>query len=183
MQRPFREAVMDFFNLVAGSPILSKKDVLEYRKEYLLGDLLTKFECALSDDELSSLHRESDDAESNDTTDLFTLLSKEDDGKESSRVLLFQRLQELSGVRLSSQSLKELTNPDYFQFVLPDIQGLKTRVKRMNLVEYADGMALYFQSMSKSGRAQRHTQQRLLSLAHQRLQVACSTMGSNFDAG
>eukprot|EP01102_Stenamoeba_stenopodia_P002218 TRINITY_DN119_c0_g1_i2.p1 TRINITY_DN119_c0_g1~~TRINITY_DN119_c0_g1_i2.p1 ORF type:complete len:825 (+),score=199.84 TRINITY_DN119_c0_g1_i2:71-2545(+) len=152
-KRPFRETVVDYFNLAVGASVVSQDETKQYITKYFLPELLEKYPGALSDLETTMVRDGS-----------MVLISKDKE--------LFDRIHELTAIKFSDQSIAELSNPDYFQFVLPDIESMKTRVKRMNMVDYADGMALYFQSMSKCAKKQKKTQERLLKLAQKRLERA-----------
>jgi hypothetical protein len=60
-----------------------------------------------------------------------------------------------------------------------DLLRIGTKVTRLNLVDYADGMALFFQAQHRTaseGRA------RLLQLARKRLEASISSMSTNFVA-
>ncbi|EGG24812.1 leucine-rich repeat-containing protein [Cavenderia fasciculata] len=91
---------------------------------------------------------------------------------------LFERLQYLTGISLSPIAQHEFTrDPFSFQFVDSDIQEIYANVKHMNIVDYAEGMALSMAAKSKSGREQL----RLLKMATSKFQSSLKSNPDNFD--
>eukprot|EP01132_Coremiostelium_polycephalum_P005864 gene5864-7293_t len=69
--------------------------------------------------------------------------------------------------------------PFNFVFVDPDIIELKTMITRLNIIDYADGMSLYYKSiLSKNS----HSRNRLLSIARERLEKSLHSMSTNYSA-
>jgi len=46
--------------------------------------------------------------------------------------VFFERVQELMAIKFSEQSIKELSNPEYFQFVLPGYFVLLTNARLLS---------------------------------------------------
>ncbi len=111
-----------------------------------------------------------------------------------SMYLLLKRLQRLAAVTLSKQSLQELkgrgiafflclfhahasskASPADFRVVLPDIEHVFAQVTHMNIVSYAEGMALYLASKQERG----HCGRRLFRLAESKFDGAVRSTPDN----
>lgn len=149
-EKPFRQVILDFFNLILYNNSLSS----HYWNKQLKKLLIQKFSSILSDDEMDENY------------DLYSNISIFD---------LFDRLQCLTSIRISVHALHELElNPGGFEFVDPDIE-LHSRIVHLNLIDYADGMALYYEAENRNDNP--NTQVRLLSLARTRLESSLSQSG------
>ena len=63
--------------------------------------------------------------------------------------LLFARIQEITGMELSLQVMKELQHsPDKVTFAYPDIVKLKSRVRHMDIVEASEALAVRLSALS-----------------------------------
>lgn len=59
--------------------------------------------------------------------------------------VLFRRLEELLGIRLTEQARAELeAYPESFEFVQSDVAEIYPKVRHMNIVEYAGKLARFF---------------------------------------
>jgi ubiquitin-protein ligase len=61
--------------------------------------------------------------------------------------MLFRRLQQLTGVRLTKIVMQQLKSSASFELVSPDIRKMGVRVKHMNITSQAQGSALAIQAM------------------------------------
>ena len=156
-EKPFRQVVIDLFNLI----IKSNQEFSDvYWNIQLKKILQSKFETILTSDE------EKDDF------DLFQHISIFE---------LFKRLQELTQVKIAESALQQIGNDHHgFEFVDPDID-LGVKVAHLNLIDFADGMALYYEAENRTDNV--NTQLRLLDIAQARLKSSLSQSGnSNFNA-
>lgn len=92
---------------------------------------------------------------------------------------LFVRLQQITGVKFTSESLRELQqNPDHFRVVISDLKKIDVRVKHMNVVSVAEANSLAIQSI----RAQEaKLSDRLFGLAMSRFEEAIKSTPDNRD--
>ncbi|EFA80095.1 leucine-rich repeat-containing protein [Heterostelium album PN500] len=91
---------------------------------------------------------------------------------------LFERLQLLTGITLSPIAQYEFSrDPHMFQFVDSDIIEIYSNVKHMNIVDYAEGMALSMAAQNKKGRERL----RLLKMATSKFQSSLKSNPENFD--
>jgi hypothetical protein len=89
---------------------------------------------------------------------------------------LFQRIQAISGIKLSPKATQQLgKNTENFQFVYPDIMKISAKVKDMNIIAHAEGMSLFMQAMQGAG----EEGDRLFTLAMQKFQHAISSTLDN----
>lgn len=94
--------------------------------------------------------------------------------------VLFKRLEALVGVRLSDEARAQLDDfPDSFEFVQSDVIEVFPKVKHMNIVDYAEGMALYLAAVR---RKETGTRERLrqLRLSSARFARAISTLPDSY---
>ena len=156
-EKPFRQVVLDLFNLILGNnPDFSSM----YWRVQLKEKLQQKFRHILSEEEAS------------EEFDLSSTLSMSG---------LFQRVQELTSVILSAELLEQLdTQPGEVEVVDPDL-SLRSRSVHLNIIDYADGMALYYEAENRNDNP--NTQRRLLRLARVRLEASLSQSGhANYTA-
>eukprot|EP01133_Synstelium_polycarpum_P016867 gene16867-20055_t len=93
---------------------------------------------------------------------------------------LFERVQLLAGISLSPIAQSEFSrDPFNFQFVDSDIQEIYADVKHMNIVDYAEGMALSMAAQDKRGHARERL--RLLKMATSKFASALTSHPDNFD--
>jgi tetratricopeptide (TPR) repeat protein len=153
-QEPFLKLVLDLFNLI----LLNNGEYSSaYWNNQLIPHLLEKFPKLLSLEEQQAEYQ------------LWTKISFFD---------LFSRLQIITAVKISSEAMTELSkSPARFEFVEPDIVALNTRVAHLNLIDYADGMALYYEAENRVSNLD--TQRRLLQLARIRLESCLESMANN----
>ncbi|EGC32510.1 hypothetical protein DICPUDRAFT_15088, partial [Dictyostelium purpureum] len=80
--------------------------------------------------------------------------------------------------KVSKAQFKE--SPKSFVFVDPDIIEIKTLITRLNIIDYADGMSLYYKSM---GRGLSHSSKtRLLTISQTRLEESLHSMSTNYNS-
>ena len=151
-EKPFRQVVLDLFNMVLGN---NSEFSSCYWNTQLKQKLQAKFSRILSEQE------------SGDGYELSSLIPT---------LLLFERLQEITSVAISAEAMEQLRfASNDFELVDPDIQ-LHSRIVHLNLIDYADGMALYYEANNKTDNT--NTQLRLLSLARKRLESSLSQSGN-----
>ncbi|KYQ96957.1 leucine-rich repeat-containing protein (LRR) [Tieghemostelium lacteum] len=91
---------------------------------------------------------------------------------------LLDRLIILTGITLSPVAQYEFSKDPYrFQFVDSDIQEIYANVKHMNIIDYAEGMALSMASKSKQGREKL----RLLKMSSLKFQTSLKSNPDNFE--
>lgn len=146
---PFREITVEFFNLVIGAGEYAEKS-REYWEGPLKKDLLEKFEKIFSDKDLS------------DNFSLRSFISHQ------SMSFLMLKLSKMMNIIFSKDASDELRDRiNSLILVVSDVSSLDTKIKHLNLVDYAAGMALIY----KSETAQDSTAERLLSVAEKMLTV------------
>ena len=152
---PFRNIILTVFNLVLGkNGELSR----QYWRDFVLRTLHDKYPGILEQHEAAPEY------------ELCAVID---------HCQLFQRLATVLGVRLSSDALKALaTAPSIFEFVEPDLQHIAAKITHLNLIDYADGMAMYYEAINRT--SNKETQRRLLQLSRNRLEASLSAMSSNY---
>ncbi|KAF2070452.1 hypothetical protein CYY_008232 [Polysphondylium violaceum] len=91
---------------------------------------------------------------------------------------LLDRLQILTGISFSPGAQAEFSrDPFRFQFLDSDILEISPNVKHMNIIDYAEGMALLMSSLAKKGREKL----RLLKMATQKFQISLKSNPDNFE--
>eukprot|EP00029_Vermamoeba_vermiformis_P005506 TRINITY_DN1931_c0_g1_i1.p1 TRINITY_DN1931_c0_g1~~TRINITY_DN1931_c0_g1_i1.p1 ORF type:complete len:1922 (+),score=411.10 TRINITY_DN1931_c0_g1_i1:83-5848(+) len=149
-EEPFKQIVLKTFNYTLGRDPQSGKFWAIVKNR-----LIRKFRKALADNEISSdLH---------DSINMFAL---------------FSRLQELVGVELTTEAKQELRDfPDSFEFVSSDVLDVYAKVKHLNIIDYAEGMALSFMAKKTDGKRERL---RLLKLSSQKFESALRALPDSF---
>jgi hypothetical protein len=146
----FKTIAVDLFNLVVRSQKYLEKSTI-YWKESLKNKLTEKYEKLLS--------------ESESDKDLYLLLERDD------LTVLLKRVCEMVNIKLSPPSLQDLSNPaikkEDLVFVISDFLSIDTKVKKINLIDYAEGMSLIYRT---DGLNEKSTE-RLLSEAEKILTV------------
>lgn len=147
---PFLEITVEVFNLVIGSGEYSDKSKL-YWEGILKEELVGKFEKIFSEKELA---------------ENLTLRSRVD---WRSACQLVCRLAEMMNIKFSESANKEFTTQKISQLILviSDVVSVDTKVKHLNLIDYAAGMAMVYKSVN----ADPSTAKRLLSSAEETLTV------------
>ncbi|KAN0003830.1 hypothetical protein ACTFIZ_009989 [Dictyostelium cf. discoideum] len=84
------------------------------------------------------------------------------------------------GLVLSKVSLEQFTKSSSFVFVDPDIKAINTLVSRLNIIDYADGMSLYYKSMATGLNSK--SKNRLLTISKDRLEESIHSMSTNHNA-
>ncbi len=80
------------------------------------------------------------------------------------RYELFKRIQQLTGIKLSRLSMRELeASPHTFRMVLSDVKKLSARVKGLNILALAEGNALTIQVCVFGTKMQFHADMHALS--------------------
>jgi tetratricopeptide (TPR) repeat protein len=101
--------------------------------------------------------------------------------------LLFKRVQQLTGVKLTDQAMKELKqNPNSFYLVSPDIEKMSVRVKHMNITSLAEANSLAIEALNQLEEAIRLTpglptphHERLFRLAMNKFEQAIRSTPDN----
>lgn len=91
--------------------------------------------------------------------------------------LLFLRLQDMLGVTLSEDAQRELESPN-FEFIYCDIISVNPKVRFMNILDEAEGMALLMTAL----RNPQTKRSRLLKLAGSKFEQAARTFPNNYTA-
>jgi tetratricopeptide (TPR) repeat protein len=95
-------------------------------------------------------------------------------------VVLFKRLESLVGARLSDEARRQLDDfADTFEFVQSDVLEVFPKVKHMNIVDYAEGMALYLAAVRRKDTGARE-RLRQLRLSSARFARAISTLPDSY---
>ncbi|KYQ92909.1 hypothetical protein DLAC_05501 [Tieghemostelium lacteum] len=96
------------------------------------------------------------------------------------RNYLFEGFIKCIGLNVSEAVQKEFcyNSSTGFLFVDPDIKELTTIITRLNIIDYADGMSLYYKSMLL--KENNKAKQRLLSISKSRLEQSLSSMSTNY---
>ncbi|KAN0015625.1 hypothetical protein ACTFIU_008366 [Dictyostelium citrinum] len=84
------------------------------------------------------------------------------------------------GLVLSKVSLEQFSKSSSFVFVDPDIKAINTLVSRLNIIDYADGMSLYYKSMAAG--LNNKSKNRLLTISKDRLEESIHSMSTNHNA-
>lgn len=92
------------------------------------------------------------------------------------RKMFFGRLNQMLGIEMDNEAEKELHHTTSYEFVHCDISSIAPRVRFMNLVDEAEGLALYITAKQKRS----DQRKRLLSLATQKLRASCASLPHNF---
>lgn len=92
------------------------------------------------------------------------------------RKTFFGRLNQMLGIEMDLEAAKELHHTTSYEFVHCDISSIAPRVRFMNLVDEAEGLALYITAKQKRS----DQRKRLLSLATQKLRASCASLPHNF---
>ncbi|EFA86726.1 hypothetical protein PPL_00531 [Heterostelium album PN500] len=98
----------------------------------------------------------------------------------STRTVLLKRFTASIGLVLSKQSKSEFYVSDSVTFVDPDIIEMRTQITRLNIIDYADGMSLYFKSQQL--KKENNARNRLLSISKSRLEQSLHSMSTNYAA-
>eukprot|EP01119_Soliformovum_irregulare_P018159 TRINITY_DN5508_c0_g1_i4.p1 TRINITY_DN5508_c0_g1~~TRINITY_DN5508_c0_g1_i4.p1 ORF type:complete len:1482 (-),score=512.19 TRINITY_DN5508_c0_g1_i4:32-3964(-) len=155
---PFRAVVLQFFNIIIGQHSKSEK----YWKFYMKKELMEKFGLCLTEEEQSDDH----------------VIPKQEN---FSYFSLFKRIFEATGVRVSPQCMKDLElSPENLEFVGPDVD-LEPTITHMNIIDYADGMSLYYEALERPI-TMSATRDRLLNLAKDKLETSLASMANNLVA-
>jgi tetratricopeptide (TPR) repeat protein len=94
--------------------------------------------------------------------------------------VLFKRLEALLGVQLTDEARSELENfSESFEFVHSDIKEIYPKVKHMNIVDYAEGMALYLAAIRRKEAGERE-RLRQLRLSSAKFARAISTLPDSY---
>jgi hypothetical protein len=93
---------------------------------------------------------------------------------------LILRIENLVGVKIEEEAKSQLRDyPDAFEFVQSDIAEVYPKAKHMNLVDYAEGMALYLAAAGRKSMGPRE-RLRLLNLSCARFARALSTLPDSY---
>ncbi len=103
---------------------------------------------------------------------------------------LFQRIQQLTGVKLTIQAQLEFKgNPSDFQFLVQDIEAIVPTIKHLNVIDYAEENVLVLKTLSMKVRIEYfilrivqkgREKDRLLKLAQEKLDTSCSFGSRDF---
>lgn len=138
-EEPFKEVVIKVFNFVLGRSIQSNSFWALVKTK-----LQRKYKSALSKNE-------------SEEADPMALCATMD------MAVLFRRLEHLLGITLTDSAREELESyPDSFEFVDSDVAEIYPKVKHMQIVDHAEGMALFLTAQKQGvGRRERLRQLRL----------------------
>lgn len=138
-EEPFKEVVIKVFNFALGRSVQSSSFWALVKTK-----LQRKYKSALSIAE-------------KDESDPMALCGKMD------MAVLFRRLEHLLGITLTDSAREELESyPDSFEFVDSDVAEIYPKVKHMQIVDHAEGMALFLTAQKQNvGRRERLRQLRL----------------------
>lgn len=138
-EEPFKEVVIKVFNFALGRSVQSSSFWALVKTK-----LQRKYKSALSKLE-------------NEELDPMALCGKMD------MAVLFRRLEHLLGITLTDSAREELESyPDSFEFVDSDVAEIYPKVKHMQIVDHAEGMALFLTAQKQNvGRRERLRQLRL----------------------
>ena len=151
---PIRAVTLDLFNLI----LLNNESSLNYWNQFLKPEIQSRFESSFDDVELSNEYNLK---------------------AQINLVLLFERIGELCSVKISSIAFKTLRkDPSIFEFVDPDIIDLGAKITHLNLIDYADGMSLYYEAQNRENNPS--TQKRLLQLSSLKLESSLLSMSTNY---
>lgn len=93
---------------------------------------------------------------------------------------LVRRIETLVGVEISEEALSQLRDfPDAFEFVQSDVVEVYPLAKHMNIVDYAEGMALYLAAARRQTMGPRE-RLRMLRLSSARFARALSTLPDSY---
>jgi len=165
-QEPYLELAIDFFNKILGN----KKNIVEESKRFwnvlLKRETLKRFKRSLSKKEAS--------------------LEFDLQGKMKPYLpLLFDHLQQLTGVTLTKQANKLISaenGPNTAVLVGPDIIEMKVRVKQLNVVYSALAEALIMKGQEKVAVGKKEEARRLWDLAEESLILSIRTAINSQDA-
>lgn len=138
-EEPFKEVVIKVFNFALGRSVQSSSFWALVKSK-----LQRKYKSALSKSEQGE-------------SDPMALCGKMD------MAVLFRRLEHLLGITLTDSAREELESyPDSFEFVDSDVAEIYPKVKHMQIVDHAEGMALFLTAQKQNvGRRERLRQLRL----------------------
>ncbi|KAK5577688.1 hypothetical protein RB653_002633 [Dictyostelium firmibasis] len=97
-----------------------------------------------------------------------------------SRAKILSKFCKSIGLGLSKVSLEQFSKSSSFVFVDPDIKAINTLVSRLNIIDYADGMSLYYKSMAAGLNSR--SKNRLLTISKDRLEESIHSMSTNHNA-
>ncbi|KAL6059841.1 Clu domain-containing protein [Balamuthia mandrillaris] len=134
LEEPYHRLVIDYLNLIIGHSDHSE----EYWTKNLKISLMRKFELALTPEEAA------------ENFPLKSILDSFSDASMDGKLLLFNRVQKLCGLKFSRRVIKEFsTNKNFWStrgeqpLDYTDMEEMGLRVKHMNIISHAQGMSLY----------------------------------------
>ncbi|GAM27028.1 hypothetical protein SAMD00019534_102030 [Acytostelium subglobosum LB1] len=163
---PYRKIILNFINLVFGS------DNDEFLKEILLPKMEKKFRHINDTKDPNNANEFL--TENQEESPLFTK-----DSPIYPRIL--HRFINTIGVVMSADSIKEYYKQESgMSFVDPDIVELKTQITRLNIIDYADGMSLYYKALES--KSDDRSKRRLLDISQSMLKRSLHSMSTNYGA-
>eukprot|EP01133_Synstelium_polycarpum_P013661 gene13661-16088_t len=149
------QVVMDFFNIILGDPLPRHEKLW---RTSIKPEIINRFDNSLTIEERDPN---------------FDLSSQVD------MYHIFVRIQNMTGIKLADESMKELMkDPRSFRVVLSDITSMDVKVKHMNIISLAEGNALSLQCMKWEGRT---GSERLFKLATNKFEEAIRSTPDNKD--
>ncbi|KAM9964845.1 hypothetical protein ACTFIW_004637 [Dictyostelium discoideum] len=94
------------------------------------------------------------------------------------REMILKKFCKSIGLVISKIAITQFNVSNSFVFVDTDIEEIKTLSTRLNVIDYADGMSLYYKSMA-SGLSDT-SKYRLLTISRERLEQSILTMNNSF---
>eukprot|EP01105_Mastigella_eilhardi_P015608 TRINITY_DN3574_c0_g1_i1.p1 TRINITY_DN3574_c0_g1~~TRINITY_DN3574_c0_g1_i1.p1 ORF type:complete len:593 (-),score=166.43 TRINITY_DN3574_c0_g1_i1:44-1822(-) len=169
LEEPYRRLIVDYMNLVLGN----SEESAEFWNTPLKRDLKKKFARAVT-------------AEENDQ-DMRTLVSNFSSVQMDGKLLLFQRIQKMTGLVFTQRLNEELAaHPNQWlargdaPIDVSDLEEIGQRVKHMNIISYAQGYLFKHQGSLLFG-TDPLTAQRFFTMSMQKFEESLDTDPNNAD--
>ncbi|KAN0035447.1 hypothetical protein ACTA71_004717 [Dictyostelium dimigraforme] len=94
------------------------------------------------------------------------------------RKMILNKFCKSIGLVISRIAITQFSNSNSFVFVDTDIEEIKTLSTRLNVIDHADGMSLYYKSMAAG--LNNTSKHRLLTISRERLEQSLLSMNNNF---
>jgi len=182
---PYRKTVLNFLNLIFGD--YSSPKTNEFWNKILRPKMEKKFKDVFL---MNTIHEETkshpDNPENTYIEKTVTSEIEEDPfnpiiSTRSYKYIFFKKFVESIGVVMREEAKEDFKNNEgAFTFVDPDILEMKTLITRLNIIDYADGMKLYYKSMKEN--VDPKSIKRLLSVSRNRLEKSLHSMSTNYTA-
>ncbi|KAN0015626.1 hypothetical protein ACTFIU_008367 [Dictyostelium citrinum] len=171
---PYRSLLLKFLNLLFDE----YKDKTEYVwNKIILEKMEKKFQNIFNDK-----NTEKEEPELNDNSPKLPVTPQEIIKSLlttlSTREMILNKFCKSIGLVISKIAISQFLTSNSFVFVDTDIEEIKTLSTRLNVIDHADGMSLYYKSMAAG--LNDTSKHRLLTISRERLEQSLLSMNHNF---